>query len=61
MCSHYHLNSAELARLVITGISCLLANEDDIDDATAELAELVAAYLKIHQRITQYQTTMEER
>lgn len=59
MCSHYHLNSVELARLVTSGISGLLANEDDIDDATAELAELVASYLKIHQRITQYQTAME--
>ncbi len=61
MCSHYHLNSVELARLVTSGISGLLANEDDIDDATAELAELVASYLKIHQRIAQYQTATEER
>ena len=59
MCSQYHLDSAELAGLVIRGISGLLSSEDDIDTATAELAGLVRSYFNIHKRIVQYGASPE--
>ena len=50
MCSHYHLDSAEIYNLVCQGIANLLAGDDDIDSGTAELAEMVRTCLKIRKQ-----------
>ena len=60
MCSHYHLDSAEIYNLVCQGIANLLAGDEDIDTGTAELAEMVRTSLKIRKQTALWARRQEE-
>ena len=60
MCSHYHLDSAEIYNLVCQGIANLLAGDDDIDAGTAELAEMVRTCLKIRKQTALFARKQKE-
>jgi len=60
MCSRYYLDSEELAALVSTGIGELLTGNQDIDQGTSELAELVRSYFRIQRKTADAKRTTEE-